>query len=167
MEFKDIIATKVIEYYALFEHLVREDLLHTQQVVSFTRTIATSEGYTPQQIDLLEAAAWLHDIGCPKSKEIYGNSLPCNQQTVGESVAMELLSDVDMAYEDKLWICSVVASHHRVQSSISLNFTPLFEADFIVNALSGYFSPLKVKNIHSKMVTTRCGNHLLKMLSLI
>ena len=49
-----------------------------------------------QKTDILECAAWLHDIGCPRSKELYGNSLPVNQQNVGKEVTVEILKELDI-----------------------------------------------------------------------
>ena len=90
---KDKVAAGVVEYYAQFKDLKRDDVLHTQEVVSYTRMIAVGEGFDERKTALLEMAAWLHDIGCPRAKELFGNSLPVNQQNVGREVTREFLHD--------------------------------------------------------------------------
>lgn len=164
MEIKDIVAGIVVEYYSGYESM-HEDLKHTQEVVTYTRMIAVGEGYSPERVSLLEAAAWLHDIGCPESKVIYGNLLPVNQQSVGCKVAKELLAGVDEIDEDdKEWLAMVVATHHQFDSSKELGFTALFEADLIVNLLSGYHARAKADHLYSKLMVTSSGKALFKTL---
>ncbi len=162
---KDLIANIVIEYYSRYPELMRDDILHTQEVVCYTRLIAVGENVPTIEIELLEAAAWLHDIGCPRSKEIYGNSLPENQQRVGRIVATDLLSKVDVLNsEEKIWIADVVASHHQFSKVEELGFTPLFEADLIVNILSGYHPSSKAQHLYNTMMRSKTGKKLFKTL---
>ncbi len=147
----------------MFPHLMRDDILHTQEVVSYTRLIASGENLSERQVDLLEIAAWLHDIGCPKSKEIYGNSLPTNQQNVGRDVVSEFLeSFTELSQEEKTWLVDVVGTHHRVDSAQSLAFMPLFEADLIANILSGYFPRENAEQLYTRNVKTKSGKALFK-----
>ncbi len=160
---KDLIANIVIEYYSHFPELMREDILHTQEVVCYTHLIAVGENIPTIEVDLLEAAAWLHDIGCPRSKEIYGNSLPENQQSVGRIVASDLLAKVDILNNDeKRWIIDVVASHHQFSKVEELGFSPLFEADLIVNILSGYHPRHKSQHLYQTMMRSTTGKKLFK-----
>ena len=43
MKNSDIIARVVIDYYTKFPELMRSDILHTQEVVSYTRVICVGE----------------------------------------------------------------------------------------------------------------------------
>lgn len=160
----DTIALKVIEYYAQYPELMRGDILHTQEVVSYTRLIAAGEELTHEQIEMQECAAWLHDIGCPKSKEIYGNSLPENQERVGRDVAKEILERVYMTQESKEWLVDVVGSHHQAAKAEQLRFQPLFEADLIVNLLSGYHPRDKAPMLYSKLMKSESGRQLFQTL---
>lgn len=165
MNHKDIIATKVVEYYSNYPNLMRDDILHTQEVVTFTRIIAVGEGLPDATVDMLESAAWLHDIGCPNSKEIYGNSLPVNQQSVGKVVSEQLVADiVELTKSEKEWLVSVVASHHQFAEAKQLQFLPLFEADLIVNLLSGYHPRNKAELLYNSLMTTKTGKQLFKTL---
>ncbi|MFI3290290.1 MAG: HD domain-containing protein [Opitutales bacterium] len=163
MSLKDEIALGVIEYYSQFPEFMRSDVLHTQEVVSYTRLIASGENLSERQVDLLEISAWLHDIGCPKSKCIYGNCLPKNQQCVGEEVAKEFLEPFDgLTQEEKDWLANVVATHHKLDFAKSLNFMPLYEGDLIANILSGYFPRDKVPALFKTFVHTKTGKALFK-----
>ena len=68
MKNSDVVARIVIDYYAKFPNSMRSDIIHTQEVVSYTRLISVGENMDEHKIDMLECAAWLHDIGCPRSK---------------------------------------------------------------------------------------------------
>lgn len=161
---KDIIANMVIEYYGRYESR-HDDLVHTQQVVSYTRLIAVGEGLAPKRVSMLESAAWLHDIGCPQSKEIYGNSEPINQQKVGEEVSRELLASISVIPEqDKRWLIDVVATHHQHASATKLGFEPLYEADLIVNILSGYHHISKAGDLYKKLMASKTGKRIFKAL---
>ena len=120
MKKKDKIALMVTEYYSNYPQL-RDDIQHTQEVVSFTRLISVGEGMSEAEVEMLESAAWLHDIGCPKSKEIYGNSLPKNQMKLGYEVTTKLLERVDYFSEsEKQWLANVVGTHHNFNSTAEL-----------------------------------------------
>lgn len=161
--FQDQIAQIVIDYYAQFPQWMRDDILHTQEVVAYTRMIALAEGMEGDQLALMESAAWMHDIGCPRSKEIHGNSLPVNQQSVGRDVCSELLRDFEpLDGESKEWIASVVATHHQLSHARSLHFEPLFEADLIVNLLSGYHKRENADQLYNTMMSTESGKTLFR-----
>ncbi len=165
---QDQIAEIVIDYYAQFPDSMREDILHTQEVVAYTHMIALGEGLSEERLVLMECAAWMHDIGCPRSKDIYGNSLPVNQQSVGGEVCEELLHDfVPLSSFAKRWIIDVVKSHHQAQSATKLAFEPLFEADLIANLLSGYHEREKAQMLFDTLVTTDSGKRLFRGLNLI
>ncbi len=161
---KDAIAQLVIEYYSRYPEWMRDDILHTQEVVSYTRLIAIGEGMSESDVAMQEAAAWLHDIGCPRSKELYGNSLPVNQQNIGSVVAAELLKDLDgITIDQKSWLADVVGTHHQFTKSQQLGFAPLFEADLIVNLLSGYHPRENAQHLYDTLMITESGKRLFKM----
>ncbi len=157
----ELIANLVIEYYSRFPDSTRADILHTQEVACYTHLIAVGERVPTIEVELLVAAAWLHDIGCPRSKEIYGNSLPENQERVGRNVAAKLLDEVESLSDvEKGWIVDVVGAHHQFSKVEELGFTPLFEADLIVNILSGYYPRSNAKLLYNKMMRSETGKKL-------
>ncbi|MFI3321425.1 MAG: hypothetical protein R3Y50_02740 [Rikenellaceae bacterium] len=164
---KDTIAQMVITYYAKYPSM-REDILHTQEVVSYTRLIATGEGLDSKSVDMLEMAAWLHDIGCPEAKEIYGNSLPVSQQIVGRIETDKLLSNIStLTPEQKSWLSNVVGTHHQHRSANEFKFMPLFEADIIANFLSGYYEMTQAQHYYNRLIGSNSGKMLFRTLVLL
>ncbi|WP_300724804.1 HD domain-containing protein [uncultured Bacteroides sp.] len=165
-ELKDRLARKVTDYYIENEPAA-EQIVHTQSVAAYTRLIATGEGWDTHQIELVEIAAWLHDIGCPNSRRIYGNSLPIHQQCEGKKMVEEWLKDENaLTEEEKRWLADAVGGHHQFRSAVQLRFEPLFEADLIVNLVEGYYPMNKARHLFDTMMTTATGKDLFSRLFL-
>lgn len=161
---KDMIARRVVDYY-IDNPPVYEQIVHTQAVASYTRLIAVGEEPDAHRVDLLEVAAWLHDIGCPEARRLYGDSRPMHQQETGCRMAAEWLEAVDgLTTEEKSWLAAVVGSHHQLPAARKLHFEPLFEADLIVNLIEGYYDKAKAGEYLDKMVTTATGKALYRRL---
>lgn len=166
MNIKYLIAKKVTDYYIENEPSI-EQIQHTQTVVAYTQFIAISEGIDDHKLDLLEIAAWLHDIGCPNARKLYGNSLPVNQQTEGKKLAELWLDKVtELTKGEKSWIAEVVGTHHQFKPAHELHFEPLFEADIIVNLIEGYYPKEKASHLFETMITTTSGKNLFEKLFL-
>ncbi len=160
------LSRRVVAYYAEHAKDRHDDIQHTQEVASYTQLIASGESLTPSQVEMQLAAAWLHDIGCPRSKELYGNSLPLNQQSVGRVVAAALLAEMgDLFSESECeWLVEVVGRHHQAGDVEGYNFRPLFEADLIVNLLSGYHSADKAPMLYNSLMKSESGRELFREL---
>lgn len=157
------IANLAIDYYSKYPLSMHRDILHTQEVVCYTRMIAIGEGLSPKEVEMQVTAAWLHDIGCPHSREIYGNTLPQNQQKIGREVTEELLQHVtELTADEKGWLVDVVGTHHQFADSKRLSFAPLFEADLIVNTLSGEHKKEQAENLYNTLITSKTGQSLFK-----
>ncbi|MCD7975690.1 MAG: hypothetical protein LUG51_00505 [Tannerellaceae bacterium] len=157
---KDKLALRVIAYYAQQEHAERH-ILHTQAVASYTRLIAAGENLGEQTVNLMEMAAWLHDIGCPVAILKHGNSLPEYQQKEGKIITTEWLRDVHcLTPDEKQWLADVVGTHHQFHAAQELRFEPLFEADLIVNLLEGYYERGKARHLYDKLTVTDAGRKL-------
>lgn len=166
MNIKHLIAKKVTDYYIENEPSI-EQIQHTQTVVAYTQLIATSEGLNGHELDLLEISAWLHDIGCPNARKLYGNSLPVNQQTEGKKLAKSWLDKTtELTEDEKSWIAEVVGTHHQFKHANELHFEPLFEADIIVNLIEGYYPKEKASHLFETMITTTSGKYLFERLFL-
>lgn len=101
IELKDCISRRVTEYYVA-NPPAAEQITHTQSVAAYTRLIAAGEGWEYGRVELVEMAAWLHDIGCPVARKLYGNSLPVHQQEEGRKlVAGWLREEPRLSEEEK------------------------------------------------------------------
>ncbi|MCD7851082.1 MAG: HD domain-containing protein [Parabacteroides sp.] len=136
---KDKLALRVIEYYTQQEQAEKQ-IIHTQAVANYTRLIAVGEKLGEQTVDLMEMAAWMHDIGCPSASLKYGSTLPEYQQKEGRIIAVDWMKNIHcLTPDEKQWLVDVVGSHHQFRAVRELRFEPLFEADLIVNLLEGYY----------------------------
>lgn len=166
IELKDCISRRVTEYYVA-NPPAAEQITHTQSVAAYTRLIAAGEGWEYGRVELVEMAAWLHDIGCPVARKLYGNSLPVHQQEEGRKlVAGWLREEPHLSEEEKGWLADVVGGHHRFDAARELHFEPLFEADLIVNLLEGYYQQSQAAHFYDKMMTTETGRMLFRSLFL-
>lgn len=163
---KDRIARRVTEFYIAYPPAL-EQITHTQTVAAYTRLIAVGEGWGGDRLELVETAAWLHDIGCPAARRLYGNSLPVHQQEEGRRLVEEWLRDeAGLTAVEKEWLAAVVGSHHRFDAAHELHFEPLFEADLIVNMAEGYYQLSQAAHFYDKMLTTATGRSLFHALFL-
>src|SRR5574344_1253538 len=161
--FKDEVARRVVEYYATTPP-IEEQIVHTQAVASYTRMIAVMEGMDAHATDLMEIAAWLHDVGCPNARKQYGNSLPVHQQTEGELLVREWLKDEStITMEEKEWVAQADGHHHQRPSAISVHCEPLYDADLIVNLREGYYDKEKAEEKFKKLICTKSGMHLFSL----
>ena len=64
---------------------------HFIKVHSFAKIIGEKEGLTADSLNLLEAAAVLHDIGIHNCEKKYGSTAGNYQQTEGVPVAEDIL----------------------------------------------------------------------------
>lgn len=163
---KDRLIQQVTAYYLCNEPAI-EQIVHTQSVAAYTRLIALGEEQDKDQCTLLETAAWLHDIGCPNARRIYGNSLPAHQESEGAKLTADWLKDeTSLTDEQKEWLIQVVGSHHQFSSAKKFQFEPLFEADLIVNLTEGYYERSKARHLYETMMTTQTGRKLYEALFL-
>ena len=57
--------TKMLEYLKGRQ----SDILHFQRVLAYARQIGEMEGLDPEEMNVVEAAAVVHDIACPYLRE--------------------------------------------------------------------------------------------------
>ncbi len=144
----------------------KSQISHTIQVASLTVLIADSLDISNREKSLLEIAAWLHDIGCPQSMKMYGNTRPVNQEKEGCLVASHLLKSIEgLTDQEKTWLVNVVGHHHQVPEAKSLHFEALNDADLIINLLEGYYS-WESRNSLSKRLLTAKGREFFDALDL-
>ena len=112
IELKDCISRRVTEYYVA-NPPAAEQITHTQSVAAYTRLIAAGEGWEYGRVELVEMAAWLHDIGCPVARKLYGNSLPVHQQEEGRKLTAKkkrLYGEYQKARRDMQEIVTIKAN---------------------------------------------------------
>lgn len=134
---------------------------HFIKVHSFARLIGTREKLSPQDMNILEAAAVLHDIGIHNSEKKYHSTAGQYQQTEGVPVARDILLCMGVGEQDIEKICFLIAHHHTYDGVDSLLWRILLEADFLVNAYEDNMSDAAIHTAAEKIFETESGEKLL------
>lgn len=139
---------------------------HFLKVYGFAKTIAECEKADEKTLEIIEAAAIVHDIGIKLSEEKYGSSAGKYQELEGPAPARELL--LRIGCEEKLTdrVCFLVAHHHTYDKVDGLDHQVLIEADFLVNAFEDGLSKEAIKTAEEKIFRTKAGIRLLNTLYL-
>lgn len=106
---------------------------HTKTVLGHALEIQQTEGGSLQ---VVKAAAILHDIGIPKAREIHGSSSGEYQEKEGPPIAREILTRNGFSTSQIDLVCGIVANHHSdadPQVTNTLEFKILWDADWLVN----------------------------------
>lgn len=139
---------------------------HFLQVYAFAETIGGSEGLPPREMDILRAAAVLHDIGIRECERKYGSCEGELQQVEGVPVAREILGSLGADAELTDRVCFLIAHHHTYSGIDSADWQILVEADFLVNIYEEEMSQNAVKSVRERIFRTSSGKELLDTLYL-
>lgn len=149
--------SKIIEKLILyFDGDVRR-INHALKVLGFAGTIGQLEGLKEEELQILEAAAVLHDIGIKQSETKYGSSAARYQEMEGPGVARELLSDLGLGDSVVERICYLIGNHHTYGKIDGLDFQILVEADFLVNIFEDLMDKVQVNSVVQKYFKTPAG----------
>ena len=106
---------------------------HFTKVHSYAKLIGEREQLSPEELYILEAAAYTHDIGIKPAEEKYGSSAGKLQEQEGPGYAREMLKKLEFDEADIERICYLVAHHHTYTNIDGRDYQILVEADFLVN----------------------------------
>ncbi|MCM1023724.1 MAG: HD domain-containing protein [Prevotella sp.] len=159
-----------MKLYELINAAVRYDsgdpkrVQHFLKVYAFAETIGGSEGLSPRELEILRAAAVLHDIGIRECERKYGSCEGRLQQIEGVPVAREILDGLGADAELTERVCFLIAHHHTYAGINSADWQILVEADFLVNIFEENMSPEAAKEAGDKIFKTSSGKELLEKL---
>lgn len=106
---------------------------HFIKVHALARYIGLGEGLGGEELETLEAAAYVHDIGIRLAEERYGTSNGRLQEELGPAAAEEMLSRLGFP-EGMIRRAAWLVGHHHTYSDIrGADYRILVEADFLVN----------------------------------
>lgn len=158
MEKTGKVINAMIEYFGTDVRRIN----HFLKVFSFAKAIGEGESLEPEEQELVEVAAIVHDIGIKISEQKYNSSSGKYQELEGPAEAEKLLGQ--LGYE-KLFIDKVkylVAHHHTYNVINTLPYQILVEADFIVNLFEDNLSAESIKSVYSKIFKTKTGKTIMK-----
>ncbi len=137
---------------------------HFIKVHGYAEIIGKSEGLDARTQEILEATAYLHDIGIKISEEKYNSSSGYYQQLEGPAIAREILSKIGYDGEFIDRVSYLISRHHKYNNIDGADCRILIEADFIVNVVEGDVQKETIADIREKIFKTKAGIEILDSL---
>ncbi|SDX85206.1 HD domain-containing protein [Lachnobacterium bovis] len=156
----DALCQKMMEYYSGDPKRV----LHFLEVHSLAKMLGMKENLDEDSLFILEAAAYVHDIGIKPAEEKYGKCDGKLQEQEGPIVAQHMLSELGLENYIIDRICFLVGHHHTYNNIEGLDYQILLEADFLVNMYEDDFSNSAKKNAYTKVFKTDSGKEMFKIM---
>lgn len=135
---------------------------HALKVYGFAKGIGEAENIDRETLEILQAAAVLHDIGIKESEKKYRSSSGKYQEIEGPPVAREILAEfcLDNEFVDR--VCYLIGSHHTYSRIDNIDFQILVEADFLVNIYEDNLSEHAIRLIKDNYFKTQSGTFILE-----
>lgn len=137
---------------------------HFTKVHSYAKLIGEREQLSPEELYILEAAAYTHDIGIKPAEEKYGSSEGKLQEQEGPAVARGMLMRLGFAENVIERVCYLIGHHHTYTGIEGRDYQILVEADFLVNAYEEGLPKRNIKKFRDKIFRTETGIHYLNEL---
>ena len=135
---------------------------HFTKVHSYAKLIGEREQLSPEELYILEAAAYTHDIGIKPAEEKYGSSAGKLQEQEGPAVAENMLERLGYEGDIIKRVCYLVGHHHTYQDIDGLDYQILVEADFLVNLYENGSSKDAVLAAMDGVFVTESGKDILR-----
>ncbi len=134
---------------------------HFTKVHSYARLIGEMEQLDPATVYVLEAAAYVHDIGIRVAERKYGYQNGKLQEQEGPAVAGQMLEELGFAPEVIDRVKYLVGHHHTYSNIDAPDYQILVEADFLVNLFEDGESRETVLHVRESIFRTESGKAVL------
>jgi len=130
---------------------------HFVKVHSFARIIGIGEGLEGKALEILEVAAYVHDIGIKRAEAEYGRSDGHLQEQLGPDEARKMLKRI--GYDEQIIerVAYLVGHHHTYTAIEEMDYQILVEADFLVNLFEDQASQAAIASVRKKVFKTPTG----------
>lgn len=145
-----------------FDRGVPHRIQHFTKVHAYCRLIGQEEGLSPRQMEILEAAAYTHDIGIKPALEKFGSAAGPLQEQEGPACARKMLEELGFDGDLIERVCWLIAHHHTYQPVEGIDHRILIEADFLVNLFEGDASREAIETAYRQMFETGTGKRLMR-----
>ena len=135
---------------------------HFIKVHSFAKLIGESEGLDERTQMILEAAAYVHDIGIRPAEEKYGKCNGKLQEQEGPAFAQEMLGKLGFDEEAVRRVSYLVGHHHTYHNIDGMDYQILVEADFLVNYYEDEISRETIFTSSEKIFRTETGKNIVR-----
>ena len=139
---------------------------HFIKVHAFAKLIAETEGIDTHTRFVLEAAAYLHDIGIHKAEDFLGDCGGKNQEKLGPGEAAPLLERCGVSEPDARRVCFLIAHHHAYSNVDGADWQILLEADMLVNLYEDGASEHAARTAFKRVFKTEAGKELCRQMFL-
>lgn len=133
---------------------------HFIKVHEFAKLIGNMENISSDNMEILEVAAIVHDIGIKVSMEKYGKCNGNLQEQEGPFYTEELLNRLEFKQEVIERVSYLVAHHHTYSNIDGIDYQILVEADFLVNLYENQKNKETIQNTYNKIFKTESGRKL-------
>lgn len=139
----------------------KPDLIqHFIKVHEFAKLIGNMENISSNNMEILEVAAIVHDIGIKVSMDKYGKCNGKLQEQEGPIYVEELLYRMEFRQEVIERVSYLVAHHHTYSNIDGIDYQILVEADFLVNLYENQKNIETIQNTYNKIFKTESGRKL-------
>ncbi|MDO4298356.1 MAG: HD domain-containing protein [Lachnospiraceae bacterium] len=153
MEREEVLMNRMIQYDT--GDSVR--IQHFIKVYTFAKAIGRGEKLTDAQMEILGAAALVHDIGIRVAEEKYGSCSGPLQEKEGPPEAEKMLREVGYPEDVTARVSYLVGHHHTYTDMDGIDYQILVEADFLVNLFEDRSNMHTVRNVYRKIFVTETG----------
>lgn len=134
---------------------------HFIKVYTFAVMIGEGEQLPKETMEILRAAALVHDIGIKVAEEKYGSSDGKLQEKEGPPVARQMLTEIGYPQEVVDRVCYLVGHHHTYLDMDGMDYQILVEADFLVNLFENASTRKVIRSVDTKIFRTAAGRCIL------
>lgn len=139
---------------------------HFIKVHAFAKLISESEGIDAHARFVLEAAAYLHDIGIHKAEDLLGDCGGKNQEKLGPGEAAPILERCGFTETDAQRVCFLIAHHHTYTGIDGADWQILLEADMLVNLYEDGLGEHAAQSALERVFKTETGKELCRQMFL-
>ena len=133
---------------------------HFIKVHSFARLIGQEEYIDDHTLYILEAAAYVHDIGIHPAMEKYGRDDGKLQEQEGPAEAEKIMKQLGFEQDVIDRVCYLVGHHHTYTDIKGMDYQILVEADFLVNYFENNLSAETIQKSVEKIFRTETGRRI-------
>ena len=111
---------------------------------------------------ILEAAAYVHDIGIKPAEQTYGSSAGRYQEELGPAPARAMMLECGFTPAQADRVAYLVGHHHTYTNINGMDYQILVEADFLVNLYEDSVPKAAAQNALDKIFKTQTGKTICK-----
>ena len=160
MEMLEKLCWEMIGYYAGQPAQIQ----HFTKVHAYARLIGLCEHISGQEQFILEALAYVHDIGIRPAMEKYGSGAGPLQEKEGPAYARPMLEK--LGFDEKVIdrVCWLIAHHHTVENVDGIDWRILLEADLLVNLHEGKADRAVIAERGAQIFRTETGTKIFRLM---